>query len=135
MTLGSVGGVLHLSPESGPATVGGGGGEKSRAEGSGKWAGIFFSSDPPSALPAREGGVAMGKDSSTAMEQAGLRLIEDRTGEAAASASSWGHRMRRVGDTLGQEALAAAVVVLGGLIVLIVMRLRRAGPWSPRMPR
>lgn len=121
VTVGAIGGVLHLSPES-PAIVGEG-----EAAAGGKRAaggmGIFFLSEP-----AREG--------DTALQAGGLRLIEDRTVATSAASSSWGARARQVTGALGQEALAGVVLLLlGGVIILLLMKVRRRGPWSPRMPR
>jgi hypothetical protein len=138
VTVGAIGGVLHLSPEY-PTIVGGGKTNPGAAKKAG--GGVFLSepaSPPEGSMVIRDGaGINPGSSSSSteaAAEKAGLRLIEDRTA-AASLASSWGYRTRQVADALGQEALAALVLVLGGVIILMLMRWRRRGPWSPRMPR
>lgn len=142
VTIGAVGGVLHLSPEY-PTIVGGGSGGGKRAGGGGRG---FFLSEPSSPVPEegdmamRDGGGASSSSSqaaaAAAAERAGLRLIEDRTGRlSSASAAPWSYRARQAADALGQEALAVLVLLLGGAVILLLMRWRRRGPWSPRMPR
>lgn len=134
VTVGAIGGVLHLSPESptlvgnsgmldddssaaaAAATTAAGGGEKKGVSSSKK--GIFFLSE------------GSASDRAATLHQAGLRVIEDRT--ASASSTVWGHKVM---DVLGQEALAVLVLLLGGGVVLLLMRWRRRGPWSPRIPR
>lgn len=156
VTIGAVGGVLHLSPEYPTNTLvaGGNGGAEGGQKGSSQgqegkdakatggknkgWFGIsFLSEEGTPRAEEGEGGMAGGNDIQAA---SGLRLIEDRTVLAASSASWWrgvvgGKGAKAVGEAAGQGALAAVLVLLGGGIVLMLMRWRRRGPWSPRMPR
>ena len=166
VTIGAVGGVLHLSPEY-PIGGNGGGGEGSPqgkgakaaggasaaggaadAGGDGKkkgWFGISFLSDDASQPQAQAQPQGEEEDVGSGNVHAnGLRLIEDRTALAStssvsASASWWRGvvegKGKVVGEAAGQGALAAVLVLLGGGIVLMLMRWRRRGPWSPRMPR
>lgn len=159
VTIGAVGGVLHLSPEypiggdgggggqggsplgknakaaGGASAAGGGGGGKKK-----EWFGISFLSDDASRAQAQPEGEGEGQEEPVGN---GFRLIEDRTALASSSSlasASWWRGVvegkgKAVGEAAGQGAMGAVLVLLGGGIVLMLMRWRRRGPWSPRMPR
>jgi len=110
VTIGSIGGVLHLSPEGGQHA-----GELSVLSVEGKGS--------ETAGVAEGGGVGE------------LRLIRDRTGALAAEGSMASKLQRAARDTSVETKIIAAVVsTLVGLGVVFRLRKKRVVP-SPRIPR